>query len=91
MVGAEARGMLLAFFHTKDAGPDSPCYRFHSWKRFLGDETIVMRREARRGPTGAIHTAVADGFPCSVLLITGISKPSSATSIPSSSFSPETM
>jgi SAM-dependent methyltransferase len=22
-------GMLLAFFHTKDAGPDSPCYRFH--------------------------------------------------------------
>jgi len=21
--------MLLAFFHTKDAGPDSPCYRYH--------------------------------------------------------------
>jgi SAM-dependent methyltransferase len=22
-------GVLLAFFHTRDAGPDSPCYRFH--------------------------------------------------------------
>jgi SAM-dependent methyltransferase len=22
-------GMLLAFFHTRDAGPDAPCYRFH--------------------------------------------------------------
>jgi SAM-dependent methyltransferase len=22
-------GLLLAFFHTKDAGPDAPCYRYH--------------------------------------------------------------
>jgi SAM-dependent methyltransferase len=22
-------GLLLVFFHTRDAGPDSPCYRFH--------------------------------------------------------------
>jgi len=22
-------GSLLAFFHTRDAGPDAPCYRFH--------------------------------------------------------------
>jgi SAM-dependent methyltransferase len=22
-------GMLLAFFHMKDAGPDAPCYRYH--------------------------------------------------------------
>jgi SAM-dependent methyltransferase len=22
-------GVLLAFFHTRDAGPDAPCYRFH--------------------------------------------------------------
>jgi SAM-dependent methyltransferase len=56
-------GMLLAFFHTKDAGPDSPCYRFH----IVGPDTlemqrIVLRREARRGPTGAIHTAVTEGF-----------------------------
>src|SRR6267154_5944663 len=56
-------GMLLAFFHTRDAGPDSPCYRFH----IIGQDTlemqrIVLRREARRGPTGIIHTAVSDGF-----------------------------
>ncbi len=55
-------GMLLAFFHTRDAGPDSPCHRFH----IVGPDTLEMqkielRREARRGPTGAVHTAV-DGF-----------------------------
>ncbi|MBI1739922.1 MAG: class I SAM-dependent methyltransferase [Candidatus Koribacter versatilis] len=22
-------GLLLVFFHTRDAGPDAPCYRFH--------------------------------------------------------------
>ena len=56
-------GMLLAFFHTRDAGPDSPCHRFH----IVGSDTlemkkIVLRREARRGPTGAVHTAITDGF-----------------------------
>jgi SAM-dependent methyltransferase len=56
-------GMLLAFFHTKDAGPDSPCYRFH----IIGQDTlemqrIMLRREARRGPTGAVHTAITEGF-----------------------------
>ncbi|HET9407471.1 MAG TPA: class I SAM-dependent methyltransferase [Candidatus Sulfotelmatobacter sp.] len=56
-------GMLLAFFHTRDAGPDAPCYRFH----IVGKDTLEMqriepRREARRGPTGAVHTAVSDGF-----------------------------
>jgi len=56
-------GMLLAFFHTKDAGPDSPCYRFHIMgKDTLEMQKIVLRREARRGPTGAIHTAISDGF-----------------------------
>jgi SAM-dependent methyltransferase len=56
-------GMLLAFFHTKDAGPDSPCYRFHILEKdMLEMQRIVLRREARRGPTGAIHTAIADGF-----------------------------
>jgi len=56
-------GMLLAFFHTKDAGPDSPCYRFHIvGKDVLEMQRIVLRREARRGPTGAIHTAITDGF-----------------------------
>jgi len=56
-------GMLLAFFHTRDAGPDSPCHRFH----IVGADTlemqkIVLRREARRGPTGAVHTAITEGF-----------------------------
>src|SRR3982074_838748 len=56
-------GTLIAFFHTRDAGPDSPCYRFH----FIGPDTlemqrIVLRKEARRGQTGAVHTAVSDGF-----------------------------
>jgi SAM-dependent methyltransferase len=56
-------GMLLAFFHTRDAGPDSPCHRFH----IVGTDTLEMqkielRREARRGPTGAVHTAISDGF-----------------------------
>ena len=56
-------GMLLAFFHTRDAGPDSPCHRFH----IVGADTlemqkIVLRREARRGPSGAVHTAISDGF-----------------------------
>jgi SAM-dependent methyltransferase len=55
-------GMLLAFFHTRDAGPDSPYHRFH----IVGPDTLQMqkverRRETRRGPTGAVHTAV-EGF-----------------------------
>jgi SAM-dependent methyltransferase len=56
-------GMLLAFFHTKDAGPDSPCFRFHIvGKDTLEMQRIVLKREARRGPTGAVHTAISDGF-----------------------------
>ena len=38
-------GMLLAFFHTREASPDSPCYRFH----ILGADTLEMQLiEARR-------------------------------------------
>jgi SAM-dependent methyltransferase len=56
-------GMLLAFFHTRDAGPDSPCHRFHIVGTDVMEmQKIVLRREARRGPTGAAHTAVTDGF-----------------------------
>ncbi len=56
-------GMLLAFFHTKEAGPDAPCYRFH----VVGNDLLEMqpiggRREVRRGPTGAVHTSVGGGF-----------------------------
>jgi len=57
-------GQLLAFFHTREAGPDAPCYRFH----IVGPDTLEMqpiepRREVRRGPTGAIHTSVNSNFP----------------------------
>jgi len=56
-------GLLLVFFHTRDAGPDAPCYRFHIISQdTLEMQRIVLRREARRGPTGAVHTAVSDGF-----------------------------
>ena len=56
-------GMLLAFFHTKEAGPDSPCYRFHILdKDTLEMQRIVLKREARRGPTGAVHTTIGEGF-----------------------------
>ena len=52
--------MLLAFFHTREAGPDAPCYRYH----MVGSDSLEMqpidpRRELRRGPTGAVHTAVS--------------------------------
>ena len=58
-------GMLLAFFHTRDAGPDSPCHRFH----IVGGDTlemtkIVLRKEARRASAGTSQGAAStpDGF-----------------------------
>ena len=56
-------GMLLAFFHTRDAGPDAPCYRYH----IMGPDVLDMQpispqRELRRGPTGAVHRAIGGGF-----------------------------
>ncbi|PYV86529.1 MAG: SAM-dependent methyltransferase [Acidobacteria bacterium] len=43
-------GVLLAFFHTKEAGPDAPCYRFH----IVSPDTLEMqhiepRKEGRNG------------------------------------------
>ncbi len=32
-------GILLAFFHTRDAGPDSTCYRYH----VTGADTLEMQ------------------------------------------------
>ncbi len=57
-------GMLLAFFHTREAGPDAPCYRYH----ILGTDTLEMqhieaRGETRKGPTGVAHASAASGFP----------------------------
>jgi SAM-dependent methyltransferase len=56
-------GMLLAFFHTRDAGPDSPCHRFH----IVGADTLEMQKielrgDARRGPGGNAQAAGKDGF-----------------------------
>jgi SAM-dependent methyltransferase len=56
-------GMLLAFFHTREAGPDAPCYRYH----IVGNDTLEMqhigaRRDLRKGPTGAVHTAIEKSF-----------------------------
>jgi SAM-dependent methyltransferase len=56
-------GMLLAFFHTREAGPDAPCYRYH----MLNGDNLEMqpvepRRFVRKGPTGAKHTSIGGGF-----------------------------
>jgi SAM-dependent methyltransferase len=56
-------GMLLAFFHTHDAGPDAPCYRYH----IVGNDMLEMqhveaRRDLRKGPTGAVHTSIEKSF-----------------------------
>jgi SAM-dependent methyltransferase len=56
-------GMLLAFFHTRDAGPDSPYHRFH----IVGTDTLQMqkieaKRDARRG-SGSMRSAIPDSFP----------------------------
>ena len=47
-------GMLLAFFHTQEAGPDAPCYRYH----ITGLDTLEMqhveaRGDLRKGPGAA--------------------------------------
>jgi SAM-dependent methyltransferase len=56
-------GLLLAFFHTREAGPDAPCYRYH----IVSTDTLEMqhiqaRRDIRRGPTGAMHTTIEKSF-----------------------------
>jgi SAM-dependent methyltransferase len=50
-------GVLLAFFHTREAGPDAPCYRFHiTGKDVLEMQHIETRREVPKSRTGAGHT-----------------------------------
>jgi SAM-dependent methyltransferase len=48
-------GMLLAFFHTRDAGPDTPCHRFH----IVGGDTLEMQKIELRRDAGR---ARADGL-----------------------------
>jgi len=56
-------GVVLAFFHTREAGPDAPCYRYH----IVAPDTLEMQhieahREVRKGPTGVMHSATTGGF-----------------------------
>jgi len=56
-------GMLLAFFHTREAGPDAPCFRYH----VVGADTlemqhIVAKHESRKGKPGGISAALECGF-----------------------------
>jgi SAM-dependent methyltransferase len=56
-------GMLLAFFHTHEAGPDSPCYRYN----IIDQDTLEMhdvelRHNARKAPTGVGQTSNNGGF-----------------------------
>ena len=56
-------GMLLAFFHTQEAGPDAPCYRYHMLSNdILEMQHIEMRRDQRKGPTRAGHNPAKSGF-----------------------------
>jgi SAM-dependent methyltransferase len=56
-------GMLLAFFHTREAGPDAPCYRYHiAGNDILEMQHVVARKDVRKGPTGAIHTPIDKSF-----------------------------
>ena len=40
-------GLLLAFFHTRDAGPDSVCYRYH-----VTDSDMLEMQEVKFAPPG---------------------------------------
>jgi len=52
-------GMLLAFFHTRDAGPDSPCYRFHiTDEDTLEMQPILLNRQGGRSAMGAVRSSV---------------------------------
>ncbi len=47
-------GLLLAFFHTREAGPDAPCYRFH----IAGEDVLEMQPIETRNPgarSGGFH------------------------------------
>jgi SAM-dependent methyltransferase len=40
-------GLLLSFFHTRDAGPDSVCYRYH-----VTDSDMLEMQEVKFAPPG---------------------------------------
>jgi SAM-dependent methyltransferase len=41
-------GVLLAFFHTRDAGPDAPYYRYH----IAGTDKLELQPVTRKAPDG---------------------------------------
>jgi SAM-dependent methyltransferase len=46
--------VLLAFFHTREAGPEAPCYRYHIVSaEILEMQHVRSQRDLRKGPTGA--------------------------------------
>ena len=45
--------VLLAFFHTREAGPDAPCYRYHIVSsEILEMQHVRAQRDLRKDPTG---------------------------------------
>jgi SAM-dependent methyltransferase len=51
-------GLLLAFFHTKDAGPDAPCYRYH----ILNNDMLEMQHIVRHAEAGRSSAGVKTSF-----------------------------
>jgi hypothetical protein len=47
-------GFVLAFFHTRDAGADAPCFRFHiAGPDTLEAQSLTVRGEEENGKKGA--------------------------------------
>ena len=79
-------GVLLAFFHTREAGPEAPCFRYHvSGDDSLELQHINLRPDARRA-RARLRVSIFSGSS-----ITDISKICSAIIPRSNSFSPATM
>jgi hypothetical protein len=50
-------GMLLAFFHTREAGPDAPCYRYHlSGTDALEMHALNAKRDPRKEAAARVFT-----------------------------------
>jgi SAM-dependent methyltransferase len=50
-------GMLLAFFHTREAGPDAPYYRYHlTGSDLLEMHALNAKRDQRSAPQGKPFT-----------------------------------
>jgi len=50
-------GMLLAFFHTREAGPDAPYYRYHlTGSDLLEMHVLNAKRDQRSAPAGKPFT-----------------------------------